>query len=284
MRISPSAALAAALSAAPQLPPTDPPDRRAHRRPAAAPPRRGARPRTARSRAGGLISGPDPSCAPRRPRPVRRIVVLGSGPAPSRSLLAAIALRAQVLEPTTDLLAHPCCLGDGDTSSARGLKRHPLSERDRLVRAGGYEFRSAAGEMGVVGPLVRLVEVAGGVGARFAGGSGEEGPGRDRAVAGGGGASAGRTRRGGTRAAAAGGCPRDGGRGAGTGLPADRVGAGVGSGPKEHALPAAGQGPGLRVVPAKVEGVRSKAKCLAERGWARQVRPGVFTALAAPAG
>ncbi|GAA5060796.1 hypothetical protein GCM10023336_37660 [Streptomyces similanensis] len=36
---------------------------------------------------------------------------------------------------------------------------------------------------------------------------------------------------------------------------------------------------GLRVVPAKVEGVRSKAKRLAERGWIRQVRPGVFTAL-----
>ncbi|MFB7335699.1 hypothetical protein ACFC00_29300 [Streptomyces adustus] len=36
---------------------------------------------------------------------------------------------------------------------------------------------------------------------------------------------------------------------------------------------------GLQVVPAKVEGVRSKAKRLAERGWIRQVRPGVFTAL-----
>ncbi|WP_406355248.1 hypothetical protein OHB56_22325 [Streptomyces sp. NBC_01635] len=41
---------------------------------------------------------------------------------------------------------------------------------------------------------------------------------------------------------------------------------------------------GLQVVPAKVEGVRSRAKRLVERGWARQVRPGVFTALAAPAG
>ncbi|MFC4468947.1 hypothetical protein ACFPH6_31240 [Streptomyces xiangluensis] len=36
---------------------------------------------------------------------------------------------------------------------------------------------------------------------------------------------------------------------------------------------------GLQVVPAKAEGVRSKAKRLAERGWIRQVRPGVFTAL-----
>lgn len=36
---------------------------------------------------------------------------------------------------------------------------------------------------------------------------------------------------------------------------------------------------GLEVVPAKVEGLRSKAKRLAERGWIRQVRPGVFTAL-----
>ena len=41
---------------------------------------------------------------------------------------------------------------------------------------------------------------------------------------------------------------------------------------------------GLEAVPAKVEGLRSKAKRLVERGWARQVRPGVFTALAAPAG
>ena len=40
---------------------------------------------------------------------------------------------------------------------------------------------------------------------------------------------------------------------------------------------------GLQAVPAKVEGLRSKAKRLVERGWARQVRPGVFTALA-PAG
>ncbi|MFF1918942.1 hypothetical protein ACFVYE_47215, partial [Streptomyces sp. NPDC058239] len=40
----------------------------------------------------------------------------------------------------------------------------------------------------------------------------------------------------------------------------------------------------LEAVPAKVEGLRSKAKHLVERGWARQVRPGVFTALAAPAG
>jgi hypothetical protein len=41
---------------------------------------------------------------------------------------------------------------------------------------------------------------------------------------------------------------------------------------------------GLQVVPAKVEGLRSKAKRPVERGWARQVRSGVFTALAVPAG
>ncbi|WP_093802123.1 hypothetical protein [Streptomyces sp. Wb2n-11] len=41
---------------------------------------------------------------------------------------------------------------------------------------------------------------------------------------------------------------------------------------------------GLQAVPAKVEGVRSKAKRLVERGWALQVRPGVFTALEGPAG
>ncbi|MGW6898821.1 hypothetical protein ACWGF2_19760 [Streptomyces sp. NPDC054919] len=35
---------------------------------------------------------------------------------------------------------------------------------------------------------------------------------------------------------------------------------------------------GLEVVPAKVEGLRSKAKRLVERGWVLQVRPGVFTA------
>ncbi|MFR0359614.1 hypothetical protein [Streptomyces sediminimaris] len=40
---------------------------------------------------------------------------------------------------------------------------------------------------------------------------------------------------------------------------------------------------GLEAVPAKVEGLRSKAKRLVERGWALQVRPGVFTALATPA-
>ncbi|WP_416959517.1 hypothetical protein [Streptomyces sp. Agncl-13] len=37
---------------------------------------------------------------------------------------------------------------------------------------------------------------------------------------------------------------------------------------------------GMEAVPAKVEGLRSKAKRLVERGWALQVRPGVFTALA----
>jgi len=41
---------------------------------------------------------------------------------------------------------------------------------------------------------------------------------------------------------------------------------------------------GLEAVPAKVEGLRSKAKRLVERGWILQVRPGVFTALAMPAG
>jgi hypothetical protein len=41
---------------------------------------------------------------------------------------------------------------------------------------------------------------------------------------------------------------------------------------------------GLQAVPAKVEGLRSKAKPLVERGWTLQVRPGVFTALAVPAG
>lgn len=41
---------------------------------------------------------------------------------------------------------------------------------------------------------------------------------------------------------------------------------------------------GLQVVPAKVEGLRSKAKRLVERGWALQVRPGVFTPLTVPAG
>ena len=39
---------------------------------------------------------------------------------------------------------------------------------------------------------------------------------------------------------------------------------------------------GLEVVPAKVEGLRSKAKRLVERGWALQVRSGVFTALTVP--
>ncbi|WP_405889346.1 hypothetical protein OG762_46860 (plasmid) [Streptomyces sp. NBC_01136] len=40
---------------------------------------------------------------------------------------------------------------------------------------------------------------------------------------------------------------------------------------------------GLEAIPAKVEGLRSKAKRLVERGWALQVRPGVFTALAVAA-
>ncbi|MFF4748000.1 hypothetical protein [Streptomyces sp. NPDC001268] len=41
---------------------------------------------------------------------------------------------------------------------------------------------------------------------------------------------------------------------------------------------------GLPVVPAKVEGLRSKAKRLVERGWALQPRPGVFTPLGTTAG
>lgn len=41
---------------------------------------------------------------------------------------------------------------------------------------------------------------------------------------------------------------------------------------------------GLEAVPAKVEGLRSKAKRLVERGWVLQVRPGVFTPLAVPVG
>ncbi|MFH8477187.1 hypothetical protein [Streptomyces sp. NPDC018000] len=41
---------------------------------------------------------------------------------------------------------------------------------------------------------------------------------------------------------------------------------------------------GLQTVPAKVVGLRSKAKRLVERGWVLQVRPGVFTALEAQAG
>ncbi|MFJ9034251.1 hypothetical protein ACIRQP_38525 [Streptomyces sp. NPDC102274] len=41
---------------------------------------------------------------------------------------------------------------------------------------------------------------------------------------------------------------------------------------------------GLEAVPAKVERLRSKAKRLVERGWALQVRPGVFAALAVPVG
>ncbi|MER5339358.1 hypothetical protein ABT030_03255 [Streptomyces mirabilis] len=40
---------------------------------------------------------------------------------------------------------------------------------------------------------------------------------------------------------------------------------------------------GPEAVPAKVEGLRSQAKRLMERGRALQVRPGVFTALAVPA-
>ncbi|MGW0882509.1 hypothetical protein [Streptomyces sp. NPDC002671] len=41
---------------------------------------------------------------------------------------------------------------------------------------------------------------------------------------------------------------------------------------------------GLQAVPARVEGLRSKAKRQVERGWALQMRLGVFTPLAAPAG
>ncbi|MEU0967490.1 hypothetical protein ABZ357_19390 [Streptomyces sp. NPDC005917] len=34
---------------------------------------------------------------------------------------------------------------------------------------------------------------------------------------------------------------------------------------------------GLETVPAKIEGVRSKARRLAERGWIAQHQPGVFS-------
>ncbi|MFF3917200.1 hypothetical protein ACFYZB_27650 [Streptomyces sp. NPDC001852] len=40
---------------------------------------------------------------------------------------------------------------------------------------------------------------------------------------------------------------------------------------------------GLQAVPAKVEGLRSKAKRLVERGWVLEVRPGVFTPSGTPA-
>lgn len=40
----------------------------------------------------------------------------------------------------------------------------------------------------------------------------------------------------------------------------------------------------LQAVPAKVEGLRSKAKRLVDRGWALQTQPGVFTPLGTPAG
>jgi hypothetical protein len=41
---------------------------------------------------------------------------------------------------------------------------------------------------------------------------------------------------------------------------------------------------GLEVVPAKVEGVRSKVKRLAARGWLAEERPGMFSVLAGRAG
>lgn len=40
---------------------------------------------------------------------------------------------------------------------------------------------------------------------------------------------------------------------------------------------------GLEAVPAKVEGATVEGETLVERGWALQVRPGVFTALGVPA-
>ncbi|MGI3223159.1 hypothetical protein ACRJ4B_03405 [Streptomyces sp. GTA36] len=40
---------------------------------------------------------------------------------------------------------------------------------------------------------------------------------------------------------------------------------------------------GLEAVPAKAVGLRAKTKRLVERGWAHQLRPGAFTALAVPA-
>lgn len=41
---------------------------------------------------------------------------------------------------------------------------------------------------------------------------------------------------------------------------------------------------GLEVVAAKVEGVRSKVKRLAARGWMAEKRPGMFSVLAGRAG
>lgn len=41
---------------------------------------------------------------------------------------------------------------------------------------------------------------------------------------------------------------------------------------------------GLEVIAAKVEGVRSKVKCLAVRGWLAEERPGMFSLLAGRAG
>jgi hypothetical protein len=41
---------------------------------------------------------------------------------------------------------------------------------------------------------------------------------------------------------------------------------------------------GLEPVPAKVEGVRSKAKRLAARGWLAENRPGMFSVVAGPGG
>ncbi|MEI5011675.1 hypothetical protein RB196_34390 [Streptomyces sp. PmtA] len=41
---------------------------------------------------------------------------------------------------------------------------------------------------------------------------------------------------------------------------------------------------GLEAAPAKVEGLRSTAKRLVERGWALYIRPGVFPPLGTPAG
>lgn len=86
----------------------------------------------------------------------------------------------------------------------RCLKRYVAREIYDAIRfpnvlrwsgMGGHELRLVAGEMSVVRPLVWLVEVvAGAVGARSAGSPGEESSGRDRAVAGGGRAGAGRAR------------------------------------------------------------------------------------------
>ncbi|MET8765664.1 hypothetical protein [Streptomyces sp. NPDC004658] len=62
-----------------------------------------------------------------------------------------------------------------------------------------------------------------------------------------------------------------------------RRGRSAGDGDRYAAVPARVH-PGLQAVPAKVEGLRSKARRLVERGWVLQVQPGVFTPLGASGG